>query len=178
MKIKKAKFDGIDTFNDYDVSLSYGQLVAIRNALEKDHAEPLADEMYAELVYWLDNVAPPGVDSAEFKEQRDASKKTQDEAGEEISADEAPPGDTELEAGKLPPPPSGEEEEPFEGGEGAPEGGEGEEGGEFEEGPKLSPEEREIIDRAMPTGRPTGPGAERGPLGRAKGILLPAPPLD
>jgi hypothetical protein len=174
MKIKKVKFDGLDSFNDYTVELSYGQLVAMRNALEKDHSDPLSDELYAELNYYLQNIPGPGENSDEFKQQRDGAKKTQDEAGGEVAPENAPASDTELEAGKLPAPPT-EGEEPFEGG---PEGAEAEGGpeGEFQEGPKLSPEEREIIDRAMPTGRPTGPGAAKGPLGAAKGVLLPPPP--
>lgn len=184
MKIKKTKYDGLDSFNDYQVELSYGQLVAIRNALEKDHSDPLSDELYAELSYYLQNIPGPGENSDQFKAQRDAATKTEDEAGEEVGPDEAPPTDTELETDKLPPPPS-EGEEPFSGsapeGGGAegPEAGGPEEGpGEFKEGPKLSPEEREIIDRAMPTGRPTGPGPGAGSLGRTKGIILPAPPVD
>jgi len=155
----------MDSFNDYGVEMSYGQLVAIRNALEKDHADPLSDELYAELNYYLQNVPGPGESSDEFKAERDAAKKTKDEAGEEISGEEAPATDTELEAG-LPAPPSDEEEDL-----GAPLGTTGEEGEEGAEGgvdagPKLSPEEREVIDRGMPTGRPTGGGR------------LPAPPAE
>jgi hypothetical protein len=151
MKIKKLKFDGMDSFNDYGVELSYGQLVAIRNALEKDHSDPLSDEILAELNYYLDNVPGPGESTDEFKAERDAAKKTKDEAGEEVEAKDVPPNDTELEAGEggLPPPPSDE---------GGPEPFTDEEGGEFEEGPELSGAEREIIDRAMPTGRPSPVG--------------------
>lgn len=160
MKIKKIKFDGMDSFNDYQVEASYGQLVAIRNALEKDHSDPLSDELYAELNYYLQNVPGPGESSDEFKAERDAAKKTKDEAGKEVEGGEAPSTDTELEAGsKLPPPPTDEEEGEMgafvgttgeEGGE-APEGEEGAPGG-VDQGPKLSPEEREVIDRAMPQG--------------------------
>jgi hypothetical protein len=161
MKIKKVE----KQFNTYAVELSYGQLVAIRNALEQDHSNPLADEGYAEINWYLQNVPGPGEDQEDFKAERDAAKKTKDEAGEEISGEEAPATDTELEAG-LPAPPSDEEEDL-----GAPlgtTGEEGEEGGEggVDAGPKLSPEEREVIDRAMPTGRPTGGGR------------LPAPPAE
>jgi len=164
MKIRKMKFDGMDTFNDYQVELSFGQLVAIRNALEKDHADPLSDEAYAELNYYLQNIPGPGEDSGEFKAERQAAKKPEGEAGKEMEPGEAPPSETELEAGKLPAPPTEEEEggEPFAGEEGEP-GAEG-----FEEGPKLSREEREIIDRAMPQGSPTGT-----PGGR-----LPPPPEE
>lgn len=171
MKIKKMKFDGMDSFNDYQVEMSYGQLVAIRNALEKDHSDPLSDELYAELNYYLQNVPGPGESSDEFKAERDAAKKTKEEAGAEVEGGEAPPTDTELEAG-LPAPPSDDEEDL-----GAPIGSTGDEGGEpgepgepgegaVDAGPKLSGEEREVIDRAMPTGRPTGGGR------------LPAPPAE
>lgn len=168
MKIKKLKFDGMDSFNDYGVEMSYGQLVAVRNALEKDHADPLSDELYAEINYYLQNVPGPGESSDAFKAERDAAKKTKDEAGDEVSGEDAPATDTELEAG-LPAPPSDDDEDL-----GAPMGTTGEEGGEGDEGgkgavdagPKLSPEEREVIDRGMPTGKPTGGGR------------LPAPPAE
>ena len=191
MKIKKVKFDGMDSFNDYQVELSYGQLVAMRNALEKDHSDPLSDELYAELNYYLQNIPGPGENSDEFKAQRDAATKPQDAAGAEVGPEEgeaavAPMGDTELETSKLPPPPSEEEEgmggepgaEPMGEEPGAAPGGPGGAPAGFKEGPKLSPEERDIIDRAMPSGRPTGPGPSKSPLGRAKAAILPAPPMD
>jgi hypothetical protein len=168
MKIKKIKFDGMDSFNDYQLEVSYGQLIAMRNALEKDHSDPLSDEIFAELNYYLQNVPGPGESSDEFKAERDAAKKTKDEAGEETDGEHAPATDTELEAG-LPAPPSEDDEDlgaPMgtTGGEGEDEGGEGESA--VDAGPKLSPEEREVIDRGMPTGRPTGGGR------------LPAPPAE
>jgi len=168
MKIKKLKFDGMDSFNDYGVEMSYGQLVAIRNALEKDHSEPLSDELYAELNYYLQNVPGPGESSDEFKAERDAAKKTKDEAGEEVGGEEAPPTDTELEAGSKLPPPPGEDEEDLGACVGSTEEEPGAEGGEggVDAGPKLSDEEREIIDKAMPTGASTGGGR------------LPAPPAE
>jgi len=160
MKIKKIK----DTYNDLTVEISYGQLVAIRNALEKDHADPLSDELYAEIGWYLQNTVPqPGESEEAFKAERDAVTKTPEEAGKEVSAENAggPSSDTELEAGALPPPPS--DEMGGEPGMGGPEmGGEpGMEGPgeEFHEGPKLSPEERDIIDRSLqggPSARPTG----------------------
>lgn len=168
MKIKKMKFDGMDSFNDYQVELSYGQLVAIRNALEKDHSDPLSDELYAELNYYLQNIPGPGESSDEFKAERDASKKTQDQAGEPVTGEDAPPSETELEAGsELPAPPSDEDEDmgAFMGTTDEEPGAGGEEGG-VDAGPKLSPEERGVIDRAMPTGRPAGGGK------------LPPPPAE
>lgn len=179
MKIKKAKFDGQDTFNDYDVNISYGQLVAIRNALEAKHDDPLSDELYAEINYYLNNIPGPGESSDEFKAERDAAKKTQDEAGQEVQPEDVenggPPSEAGLEAGEgaggpLPPPPGedfGSEglDEPTEPGGRGP-GGPATPGGRslggparFKEGPKLSPEERDIIDRSLrggPSARPTG----------------------
>ncbi|MGV0949215.1 MAG: hypothetical protein ACOYB3_00990 [Azonexus sp.] len=180
MKIKKVKFDGMDSFNDYQVELSYGQLVAVRNALEAKHDDPLSDELYAEINYYLQNIPGPGESSDAFKQERDMAKKTKDEAGQEIAPEDAgaggPPTEAGLEAGmgaggELPAPP--EDEMGGMGGEmGGPEGpggqdmggpedmgGPGGEPGGFKEGPKLSPEEREIIDRAVQGGssaRPTG----------------------
>ena len=171
MYIKKKKVDGMDSFNDYEVGLSYGQIIAIRNALEKDHSDPLSDEILAELNYYLQNVPGPGEDGEAFKAERNAAKKTKGEAGEEVPPDEIPPSDTELEAGGgLPPPPEEGEEglggEEFGGGElGGEEPFAGEEGPG--EAPKLSPMERDVIDRAMPTGRPSPVGGR-----------LPPPPAE
>lgn len=170
MKIKKVKFDGMDSFNDYQVELSYGQLVAIRNALEQAHADPLSDELYAEINYYLQNIPGPGESSDAFKQERDMAKKTQDQAGQEVQPEEVgaggPPTEAGLEAGEgaggpLPAPP--EEEMGGPGGEPGMEGpggpAPGAPGPEFKEGPKLSPEERDIIDRSLqggPSARPTG----------------------
>lgn len=172
MKIKKVKFDGMDSFNDYQVELSYGQLVAIRNALEAKHDDPLSDELYAEINYYLQNIPGPGESSDAFKQERDMAKKTQDQAGQELAPEDAgaggPPTEAGLEAGEgaggpLPPPPGEEgmggddgfgDEMP--GGPGPAAGGPPE---GFKEGPKLSPEERDIIDRSLqggPSARPSG----------------------
>lgn len=70
MIIKKKK----DTFNDYSVELSWGQLNAVYAALEKDHADPLADELFAELGWYLQNVPGPGEDEEEYKAAKDAEK--------------------------------------------------------------------------------------------------------
>ena len=169
MKIKKVK----DTFNTLALEISYGQLVAIRNALEKDHADPLSDECYAEIEWYLQNTVPlPGEEEEDLKAERDEATKGPEEAGAEVGADNpgGPSSDAELEAGALPPPPAEEMGEP---GEEGPEGGPG---GEFQEGPKLSPEERDIIDRSLrggPSARPSGlQYQQRGGGG------LPPPPAE
>ena len=186
MKIKKVKFDEMDSFNDYQVELSYGQLVAVRNALEAKHDDPLSDELYAEINYYLQNIPGPGESSDAFKEERQMSKKTKDEAGQEIAPEDAgqggPPSETGLESGQgaggaLPAPPQ-DEMGGIEG-QGGPEMGgpegpggqdQGGPGADFKEGPKLSPEEREIIDRSV-----QGGGGQR-PTGIQHG--LPRPPAE
>jgi hypothetical protein len=81
MVIKKKK----DTFNDYSVEMSWGQLNAAYRALEKAHADPLADEMFAELGWYLQNVPGPGEDEDEYKAAKDAEKQSMEtgQAGEE-----------------------------------------------------------------------------------------------
>lgn len=80
MVIKKKK----DTFNDYSVEMSWGQLNAAYRALEKAHADPLADEMFAELGWYLQNVPGPGEDEEEYKQAREAEKQSMEtgQAGE------------------------------------------------------------------------------------------------
>ncbi len=78
MELKKVK----GTFCDYTISCSWGQLNAIFQALEQDHADVMKDEMLAELSYYLQNTAGPGEDPEEYKAAKDAEKQSQD-AGEE-----------------------------------------------------------------------------------------------
>jgi len=85
MRIQKIK----DTFNDYRVELSWGQLNAVFKALEQDHADPLADELFAELGWYLENVPGPGEDEDEYKEAKEAEKQSI-EAGEEGAGGGAP----------------------------------------------------------------------------------------
>ena len=124
MKISKVK----KTYNDYDVSLSFGQLEAIRKALESSHNDPLSDELLCEIVWYLDRVPGPGAeDESELKADAKAGGKEGAVEGEDIPIP-MPPGS---EAGTPPgeeeptsrPPAPGEEDA---GGEpGAPAGGDG-----------------------------------------------------
>lgn len=100
MRIQKIK----DTFNDYRVELSWGQLNAVHQALEKDHADPLSDELYAELGWYLQNVPGPGEDEEEYKNAKEAEKQSMqggeegseggnpDLLGQEVGPDGEPPG--------------------------------------------------------------------------------------
>lgn len=61
MKIDKVK----DTYGDYKVTLTYGQLIAIRKCLKEHGKEPISDELVKELEYYLDKLPKPGVDEDE-----------------------------------------------------------------------------------------------------------------
>lgn len=116
MRIQKIK----DTFNDYRVELSWGQLNAVFKALEQDHADPLADELFAELGWYLENVPGPGEDEDEYKEAKEAEKQSI-EGGDEgaggppnpdlVGQEVQPPGGPEGAEGPVPPEESGMGEE-------------------------------------------------------------------
>lgn len=150
MKIKKIK----DTYNDYQVEMSFGQLTAIRNALGENHSDPLSDELYAELNWYLDNIPGPG-------ESEDDLKKEEEAAASGMGSAEAGQGQpVQAQADQMLPAPP-EEEMPGEGEPGGeelpPEGGE--EGLPPEGGEELPPEE---------------PGAEGSEMDRR----LPPPPAE
>lgn len=83
MRIQKIK----ETFNDYRVEVSWGQLNAIFQALEGSHADPLADELYAELGWYLQNVPGPGEDEEEYKQAKEAEKAAVEGGGEAMGGE-------------------------------------------------------------------------------------------
>ncbi len=96
MELKKVK----DTYNTYSVKLSFGQLVAIRDALKKDHSDPLSDEVLAEIEYYLNNLPGPGEDPEDYKEEKRSG-----EEGKKADREEA--RDTEkVETGQKKPEPT------------------------------------------------------------------------
>lgn len=105
MKIKKLK----DTYGDYSLEISFSQLVAIKNALATDHADPVSDEMYAELAWYLQNIPGPGESEEDLKQAEEAAETGMDspEAAENplktSSADEflPAPGEGEGDLGDL-----------------------------------------------------------------------------
>lgn len=135
---KKAK-----TFNDYDLSLSFGQLEAIMASLERDHADPVADELYAELQWYMQRVPGPGEEEDDQKAREDGAIETGAAATGDVEGEDVPipmpptEGGVEGEEPNMPPGAEGEggEEEPDigfppgdelpapEGMEGGPEGG-------------------------------------------------------
>jgi len=141
VKIKKIK----GTYNDYQVEMSFGQLEAMRNALAADHADPLADELYAELTWYLDNIPGPGESEEDIKAAEDAEESgmADKEAGEgrpvKPSADDLLPKPGEEPVGPGAPPEEGPEEGP---------------GGGI--GPEEVPSPRELL-RGGPEGLPAPP---------------------
>jgi hypothetical protein len=133
--------------------MSYAQLLALKNGLAAEHSDPIADEAYAELEWYLQNIPLPGESEEDIKQAEKES---------ETGLDQAPPMDREAavqgQADELLRAPGGEEEEggefrggeeelpPEEGGEELPPG-EGEEGRERipppPEGEEETAEERE-----------------------------------
>lgn len=107
------------SYSDYKVTVSYGQLIAIRDALTAAHAEPMADEILQEISFYLQNVPGPGESKEEFEAREDTGKGIEDAAN---GVGNEPPGEPGApdEVGV----PSAEGEEDFTDGP-PPEGGEG-----------------------------------------------------
>jgi hypothetical protein len=89
---KKAK-----TYNTYTLQLSMGQIEAIHTALEKDHANPIADELLKLFGYYLQNVPGPGEEEEDIKAQdeHDAVNGDIGDEGDEVEDDlplPMPPG--------------------------------------------------------------------------------------
>lgn len=75
------------TYNAYKMELSWGQLEAIRDALALHHADPLADELFEELSWYMaGNVPLPGEDKSE-KEK--SEEKEEERANAEDNAEAA-----------------------------------------------------------------------------------------
>ena len=70
MKLEKIK----DTYNDYKLELSWGQLDAVLKALERNHADPMMDELFAEWQWYMGHVPGPG-EEEEKSEEKSASRK-------------------------------------------------------------------------------------------------------
>ncbi len=68
MKLKKIK----DTFNDYNMEISWGQLQAIKTALESS-PDPVSDELLQEISWYCENVAGPGESEEELKAREEGT---------------------------------------------------------------------------------------------------------
>lgn len=61
MTAKKTK----NSFDQYELTVSFLELRAIRDALEVDHADPVRDALHAALTWYCDNALPgPGEDES------------------------------------------------------------------------------------------------------------------
>jgi len=56
MEVQKTK----NSFNEYRLTCSYGELEAIRAALERNHMGPVADELYQGVIWHMDRLPGPG----------------------------------------------------------------------------------------------------------------------
>lgn len=118
MKLEKVK----NSYNDYKLELSWGQVEAIASALAQNHSDPLADELYAEWQWYMERVPGPGEDEEELKAKQKSDEEgdldipmppghaagTPPETGDE---DIATPSEEEMKSVK---PPAGLPEEPEE----------------------------------------------------------------
>lgn len=79
---KKSK-----TFNEYTLEISYGQIEAIVAALEQSHAEVIADELLAEIRWYIAHVPGPGEEEEDQKDREQGAA-----AAEEDFPIPMPPG--------------------------------------------------------------------------------------
>jgi len=147
---KKAK-----SFNNYTLELSFGQLEAIVASLERDHADPVADELFAELQWYIQRVPGPGEEEEDTKAREEGAVETGATATGDVEGEDVP----------IPMPPTEgavDNEEPS-----LPPGAEGAEGGEDMGGELDSPEG--MADYL-------GAGSEEPPAEGEDLDKLPAPP--
>lgn len=84
------------TYNTYTIQLSYGQIEALRQALEADHANPIGDELKALFDYYINSIPGPGEEEEDLKareEQAAIANGQVQAAGDDDSPIPMPPGD-------------------------------------------------------------------------------------
>lgn len=110
------------TYNAYTLALSWGQLQVLVAALERDHADPVSDELLAELKWMLENAVPgPGESEEDMKAREEEQASVAELANAENAEDFPLPMPPGAEGGDLPigddgtddldAPPSGSEED-------------------------------------------------------------------
>ena len=98
LKISQKKKN--ESYNDYTLTLSWGQLETIKDALA-NHPEPVADEMLAELEFYLTELPGPGESEEDIKAREEAEAEANVE-GEEGGKG----GEGEEDDGGVPLPPN------------------------------------------------------------------------
>lgn len=68
MKIKKVN----GTYDTYSVELSFMQLNELKNSLAVDHANPVSDELFQNLVWYMQNIEGPGESAEDLKKAEEA----------------------------------------------------------------------------------------------------------
>ncbi len=153
------------SYDCYTLELSMGQVQAVMRALERDHAEPVSDEMLAEFQWYIERVPGVGEEEKDVKAREDGAVETGAETTGDIEGENVPipmpPTEGGEEGGEAePPPPPGDEAE-----------GEGEfPGEELPGGPPEEPEGGE------PGGKGGAPGREPDNEGELE--ELPPPPRE
>jgi len=107
MRLKKIP----DTYNDYRLEVSWGQIEALKNALSDATPDPVTDELAAELDWYMMNVPGPGQDEEEFKAETEGESSDLPDAPEEDndSPIPMPPGEKPVDSIAGEGPPGGEE---------------------------------------------------------------------
>lgn len=141
------------TYNTYTIQLSYGQIEALRQALEADHANPIGDELKALFDYYINSIPGPGEEEDDVKAREEQAAIANGEmaaaTGDDDNPIPMPPGDEG--GGEITVAGEGEDM----GGEGGGDDGihmppvEGEEGQELPEPPGAMPDftEQDADDR-------------------------------
>jgi hypothetical protein len=84
------------TYNTYTIQLSYGQIEALRQALEADHANPIGDELKALFDYYINSIPGPGEEEEDVKardEQAAIASGQATAASDDDNPIPMPPGD-------------------------------------------------------------------------------------
>lgn len=101
MKIDKVN----NSFNTYKIELSYSEMMAAFKALAQSHADPVADEMFRGLQYYIERLPGPGEDKEKESDKDqdieididkgdvDLDNLLPEPEGEEISLEPGQPGD-------------------------------------------------------------------------------------
>ena len=85
MRIKKKDSD----FNSYSIEdLSYGELVALERALAGKHDDPITDEIYATIKWYLDELPKPGESDSEDTDENDGDGNS---GSSDVEFDTTPP---------------------------------------------------------------------------------------
>lgn len=91
MDIKKAA----NSFNEYSMKISYGELKELIGALERHHSGPIADELYKGLKWYFERLPVPGSDETKLippDEKEEGGENLDDEFPTEDLGEPGPDG--------------------------------------------------------------------------------------